>query len=168
MALLYSWNTQVSTQVDADSPLVEDITEGWRQNDWFLRQVLYGDGSGGFKTPADGHVHNGTDSKGVVVPNDTIGRGPIKHAATEANWFIAQLQNQILPEGFYIAIWESGAAGGGVDGLLQAFLNGTWQTMQSGLNTAGFAGIYSDGANIRIRNVDASNGITVYYRRMNA
>lgn len=164
MALLYSWNTVVATQNDADSPLTEDWGEAMRQNDYHLRQTVYGDGAGGFKTAADGHTHNGTDSVGVVVPNDTIGRDAINFNSTELNWNIGPTSNQIIPKGLFLAIWDSSVAG---NGILQAFMNGAWTTITADLNTTAWGSVVSNGVDMRVRNTSGA-GIVVYYWKQDA
>lgn len=165
MALLYPFNTVLSTQNDADSPLTEDWGESMRQNAIHLKQVLYGDGSGGFKTAADGHTHNGTDSVGVVVPNDSIGRNAINHAASASSWNIGISGTQVIGEGFFMGIWDSSP---GTDARLEINLNGSWRAVDNDMGTTAAASIYSDGTNYRIRNVNAGAGIIVYFRKMDA
>ena len=45
---LQAWTAIAASQTDADSPLDEILFDSIRTNQTHLRQVLYGDGSGGF------------------------------------------------------------------------------------------------------------------------
>ena len=84
MALLYSWNTVASTENDADSPVTAVWAEKFRQNDYHLRQSLYGNGAGGFHTAVDGHKHTGTDSE-LVDLTGQIAQADLKTSSGEVS-----------------------------------------------------------------------------------
>jgi hypothetical protein len=72
MALTYSWNSIAASQTDSDSPIDQSLMDGLRENDYHLRQVLYGNGSGGFYTPVDGHDHDGSNSKAFTIVAESL------------------------------------------------------------------------------------------------
>lgn len=64
---LQAWTGRTAGQIDADSPVDVPLVGGFDDDAIHLRQVLYGNGSGGFLTPIDGHRHNGSDSQRLDV-----------------------------------------------------------------------------------------------------
>ena len=137
-------------------PITEDLMEAIRQNLISLEEWL-----GAGYAQAKNHNHDDVNSKAFVLVADVVARTQIDHASTEASWSIAQSDNRVVPEGFYISIWDSSAA----DGSLQTYINGAWRTISANL-TSPEACVYSDGINIRVLNTNSGAGIIVYFRRM--
>ena len=59
---LQPWVGRTGGQLDADSPLDITLHNSYDDDLIHLRQVTYGNGSGGFMTAADPHTHNGVNS----------------------------------------------------------------------------------------------------------
>jgi len=68
---LQGWIGRSAGQIDADSPCDTVLFEGINLDIWHLRQILYGDGAGDFRTPIDGHNHITTNS--APLGTNTVG-----------------------------------------------------------------------------------------------
>lgn len=142
---LQAWTGRTSGQIDADSPVDIALIGGFDDDITHLRQTVYGNGSGGFLTPIDGHNHDGANSAFV-----SVGR-----SATSTS------QN-ISPTSVWYPDTSIGVFLAGADISFQAFLNSAWQNVE-GLNAKGQT-IFGDGVSGLIR---FNNGTvrldTVYY-----
>lgn len=161
MALDFSWNTVLSTQNDADSPITEDWGEAMRQNDYHLRQTVYGDGAGGFHTAVDGHKHTGTDSELVDLTNQ-IGTAELK-STNEVHTTSAAAASKTLTGAAFCFWFEIKTTGGSTGYIGDAGANGytgsTTSTSYAAViiigNSAGGGGTTS----LRSRYVTASGDV---------
>lgn len=64
---LQPWIGRSAGQLDADSPLDVTLHNSYDDDLIHLKQVLYGDGAGGYLTPIDGHDHDDANSAIITV-----------------------------------------------------------------------------------------------------
>jgi hypothetical protein len=95
MALTYTYSDIAASQTDADSPLDQTLMDSIREDLYHLRQVLYGNGSGGFHTPADGHDHDGSNSEQIATITDGIITPAKLSDMSAGNYYIAENDSEI-------------------------------------------------------------------------
>lgn len=75
---LTAWNGRAAGQTDADSPVDQTLMDSIRLDLDHLREVLYGNGAGGFLVPIEGHNHNTVNSVAVVLGANSVGESQIQ------------------------------------------------------------------------------------------
>ena len=112
---LQAWVGRTGGQLDADSPLDITLHNSYDDDLIHLRQVGYGDGSGGFMTASDPHTHDNVNSKRVVYTFAEDDSGSI----ASGNFWTPD--NTI-----YASIWANG-----VTMFTEVFLNSAWRRAQA-------------------------------------
>lgn len=168
---LTAWTGRNASQVDADSPVDEPLMQGFNADMTHLRQVLYGNGSGGFNTPIDGHVHNGSDSEEIVLGTDSVGATQIidgsvgaaelDKTGTNGSQAINGSSSFTPPAGFYL-FYALGSDTFNInfnDGSIRNILR-----LDGAANHRG-AYMWCDGSNLTVFNLSGSSKTIHFSRR---
>lgn len=126
------------TQVDADSPITEDLMTALAHNDIHLEEWMGKD-----YAAAQNHDHDGVNSKGVNVPANTIGNSELALGTSGSGSQVITAAATYVPPA-RLATYVSTAALGDI--ALEVNVGG-WRRARDAE-----ACVYSDGTNVRFQN----------------